>query len=650
MRDIWAFLIETLTASGVAAFILVIKALLQDKLPPRWQFSIWGLLGIVLLLPAGAFGTYVLFDWPLLIETLKSYGLGIYDVTRGTAPVPLLPKALPSRITDWIFIIYAAGVLFFMVRYLVSYIRLRLILRRGKKVQSDEIIAEVREKYKLPGCRTVRVPGLQTAFVCGVFKPVLALPAGKEVDEKVILHELLHLKYRDVVWGVIISFFRCIHWCNPFLWYCADRAMNDMESLCDQRVLERLQGEERRDYGKILLSMANDQYARAPGTSSAANGGKNIQRRIEAIARFKKYPGGMALVSVCILVVLVSPLLAGTADRSSLWKNLDDSKNRFSRFEALSAARLTPCITAAGALDTYAKAILTDNGVYRAMCMQKSQQEQAMAEIGDRIGSQNLGWKSGAPEALDRNAGYYVYNVRNISSTHLEVLLVMKTQAGPRQPGNMRLCIQNVALNKEGNHWYAEPMDDFRIQEMLEESLSWGCRELPSVTYQAQAGDFLVKVCYQQNYEVDNWQEPASSPMDLFHGESSFQQQAKPGAEFSTVHTSVWHALTYVGDQEKKDAITQVGLSTAEWNGDGERPSLNSVGENEISGSSNSGEIWDGVRLKPGWEDEIQLNGGGSGDAFDGFDNKMPKCFAADLYVNGEKTAEVTLYPQEGTP
>ena len=38
----------------------------------------------------------------------------------------------------------------------------------------------------------------------------------------------------------------------------------------------------------------------SPGTSSMANGGRNIRRRIEAIARFKKYPAGMALASVCV--------------------------------------------------------------------------------------------------------------------------------------------------------------------------------------------------------------------------------------------------------------------------------------------------------------------------------------------------------------
>ena len=57
--------------------------------------------------------------------------------------------------------------------------------------------------------------------------------------------------------------------------------------------------------------MASDSYARAPGTSSISNGARNITRRIEAIARFKLYPRGMALVSVCTVLILASALLTG---------------------------------------------------------------------------------------------------------------------------------------------------------------------------------------------------------------------------------------------------------------------------------------------------------------------------------------------------
>ena len=72
MTDFWSFLLQTLTVSGVAALLLIVKAMFRDKLSPRWQFAIWGVPALALLLPAGWGGRYVLFNWPLFTETLKS--------------------------------------------------------------------------------------------------------------------------------------------------------------------------------------------------------------------------------------------------------------------------------------------------------------------------------------------------------------------------------------------------------------------------------------------------------------------------------------------------------------------------------------------------------------------------------------------------
>ena len=352
MRDFWSFLLQTLTASGAAALLLVVKAMFRDKLSPRWQSAVWGVLGLALLVPAGLGGRYILFNWPWLVETVRSALTGEYGaLARVTVPVPLPPPAAPRTAADWLYLVYAAGVLFFLGRYLVSYVRLRRALRRGSPADGAPIRAAA-GKYGLPVCPAVEVEGLPSAFICGVVRPVLALPAGEAPDEKVLLHELLHLKYHDAAWGLLICFFRCLHWCSPLLWHCADLAGNDLESLCDQRVLERLEGEDRRDYGRILLRMANERYARAPGTSSMANGGKNIRRRVEAIARFKRYTAGVALVSVCVALVMAPPLLLGSHAQTV---RPGRGGSAVGTAAAMASARTTWCTTYAGALDAYAK-------------------------------------------------------------------------------------------------------------------------------------------------------------------------------------------------------------------------------------------------------------------------------------------------------
>ena len=71
MESIWSFLLQTLSVSVAAAVLLLLKYLLQDKLSPRWQYGIWGVLALRILLPAGT-ARQVLLPLPMWVEQLKS--------------------------------------------------------------------------------------------------------------------------------------------------------------------------------------------------------------------------------------------------------------------------------------------------------------------------------------------------------------------------------------------------------------------------------------------------------------------------------------------------------------------------------------------------------------------------------------------------
>lgn len=418
MGNIWEFLLQTLTVSLAAAVLLIVKYLLADKLSPRWQYGVWGLLALRALIPAGM-TRQVLLPLPAWVDMWKTAaerGLGSAYASPWSSldagSVLPLPSGAPRSLTDWLFLVYVLGVLGWLLWKAAAYARLRLVLRRGTPASAEVSarLAAVCEKYGLRSCRAVEVEGLPTAFVCGVIRPVLALPRGG-ADDKVLLHELLHLKYFDAAQGIFWCLIRALHWCDPFMHYVLDRVGNDLESLCDQRVLERLEGEERREYGGILLGMANAKYARAPGTSSISNGGKNISRRIAAIVRFKLYPRGMALASVCIVLVLAAPLLLGSAgtDIGHMYPNELDGLDR-----SLAAARTTRCRTPAAALDTYAKGLIYDNGVFLAAA---SPFEKHGELYEGMRASRAEGWVAyhyeSEPEqyAIDSGSGYLINNL-----------------------------------------------------------------------------------------------------------------------------------------------------------------------------------------------------------------------------------------------
>ena len=101
MGNIWSFFLQTLTASEAAVLLLVVKAMFRDKLTPRWQFSAWGVLALVLLVPAGLGRQYALVNWPLLVEFVRTLCTGERTLTQVSAPIPIPPLAVPKTGAAW---------------------------------------------------------------------------------------------------------------------------------------------------------------------------------------------------------------------------------------------------------------------------------------------------------------------------------------------------------------------------------------------------------------------------------------------------------------------------------------------------------------------------------------------------------------------
>ncbi len=660
MTDLWGFLLQTLTASLVAGLLLLLKALLEDKLSPRWQYGIWALLGLRLLIPASPH-RWVVLPLPLGLELVRGKVEGLLSsaytslnqTLAVTAPLPWVTGA-PKSISDWLFCLYLAGVVFFWGRTLFRWARLRRLLAKGGAVPSPallEKIQKVREEYHLPRCRAVLVEGLESPFVCGGFPSLLALPAGKEVDEKVLLHELLHLKYHDNAQHLFWAFLRGLHWCTPFLWYCFDRIGNDLESLCDQRVLERLEGEERREYGVILLEMASTRYPRAPGTTSISNGSKNIARRIAAIARFKKYPRGMALVSVCIGLALAGPLLMGAAPQypNSLFAPVPESELDL----AFAAARLNRCTTVAGALDTWAKGMLFENGAYLAMVTPLEEHPALQAEM---TASAQDGWVAYHLEAgdwmeyADSSQGYEIYNLSPAGDGYTAQVVMGTT--GFIDP-DTRLVLKNqeeatsfegsvlfqVSLTRSDGGWVVEELSrtpSFYSLQAYPWFEDWEASPLAQ-EYQVE-GDFGtlwvgVAASYrQEKYPLQN---------QGWTGMTYLDSSLYPDMEFSG--GMLYSMYQYQCDLEGPDAPqrwVRVQLlcdpeydPSEDWSGQG-------IGSG--SGGSSDGSLWDRQEVFSGWDGMMRGGGGGGVDLKDGL-VELPQAIPVQIYWDGQLAGDLIL-------
>ena len=562
MYNIWGFLLQTTAVSVVAAIILFLKKIFEDKLSPKWQYCIWTLLAIRILVPVNL-GSYILPPVALWMEMLKagveklvsSVYTYVYEPIILHHVFPLITDA-PQSATDWLFVIYSAGVLFFLLKYLIAYIRLRVLLKHGSKVSSEmeQKMLAVCDTYNLKGCKMVAVNGLTSAFICGVFRPILVVPAESDVDEKVFLHELLHLKYHDTIQNVGWCILRSLHWCNPFMQFVINHIENDMESMCDQRVLELLEGEERREYGHILLHMANQKYSRIPGTTSISNGGNNISKRIAAIVRFKKYPQGMTLVSVCIILTMFWPTIVGNA---ASYDSLDFIYYHDEADKSMAIARVNRCGTIAGAIDMYVKGLYEMNGAYVATAVPFSEHERISNEL-EEYGCYQRGKYI---TNINQLYNYRVYNVDEQMKNHYTGILVLYSNISVDEyvPELKEYISDDLESNycdayiiipisvwKENGSWVLKETEERSIvaaEKLHQENSSI----LFGKEYYGKNETGEVRLILETKYEVENTQK-SNANMSLELGGSSysvpqFDISPNPNAAFSIIEIN--HQIEY---------------------------------------------------------------------------------------------------------
>ncbi|MBQ6823888.1 MAG: M56 family metallopeptidase [Clostridia bacterium] len=621
MSNIWGFALQTLYLSLTAGLLLVLKRLFADKLSPRWQYGIWAILALRAVLPV-SLERSILPRLGLMLETAKQYAEQGMNSAYADPYLPIrsglfCPSGRPNSLTDWFMILYCAGVLFFLLRSLLAFIRLRLLLRKGA-APNDAFLQRMDtlcEQHRLKPCKAVVLSGLDSAFVCGVLRPVLAVP-DNEVEDKILLHELLHLKYGDVLQGIFWNVLRAFHWCNPFMQYVFHRIGNDMESLCDQRVLERLDGEERRAYGVILLEMANRRYPRTPGTSSISNGGKNIARRIGAIVRFKQFPKGMALVSVCIGAVLGVSLLWGhPLDGSPLLKQASAY--------SLAATRIARCSTVAGALDTYAKGLLTENGYLLAAASPLAEQPyyaRAIEADGRLARTEDL-------QGLYSYSNYQVLNLQKEAGGYKAILAFSADE---------ETCLFLPMRIWKEQGWVARPSGTAYTQKAALNELEFTPKLEKDRIFAGKGESGSVTLNLRTVFTVNNQPDIGSN---FYFGEPAFDPAPKLDAEFEQAHISENAEYRCSGKPRETVAIRIAALKT--WESRPDFPEIDITSNS--SGSHSGGYNWASRIIDESWDGTL-YSGGGSGY----FDYKLkelslPVGYMAGIYWDGELVETLLL-------
>lgn len=157
---------------------------------------------------------------------------------------------------------------------------------------------------------TYEMEGLQTAFIMGLFRTHIYLPANlsEECYRYVIAHEETHRRRGDNLIKYIAFFLTCIHWFNPLVWLAFYFMCCDMEMSCDEQVLRTLGIEEKRAYSMALLSVASGRKI-SLGMPLAFSE-NSTKSRIMNVLKYRRPKFWISCASGVVIVAIMAGLLS----------------------------------------------------------------------------------------------------------------------------------------------------------------------------------------------------------------------------------------------------------------------------------------------------------------------------------------------------
>lgn len=349
----------TLTASVVICLILAAQKTLGGRLGPRWCHTLWLVLLIRMVLPWAPSSRFSLSNLiPSWDRQAKPQQVpGIVERQKPSAPVEAAENsgATPERATQseaviqetvapepqalanvedksrWqsasirrLFpILWLAGAVVVGAYVILSDLALWRIVKRDRPLMNQQMLELFEECKAQMGVQSlvvvvpsshVRSPGL-----FGFVRPRLLLPqdmldsATQEEMRYTFLHELAHLKRRDIYLGWLTSLLQILHWFNPLVWFAFYRMRADRELACDALVLTQTGHDKSQEYGGAILGLVR-RFSRShplPAMAGVIESKSQLKRRIAMITQFDNNSYRWSPSAIILVIILACLSLPG---------------------------------------------------------------------------------------------------------------------------------------------------------------------------------------------------------------------------------------------------------------------------------------------------------------------------------------------------
>ncbi|KAF6703015.1 methicillin resistance protein [Bacillus cereus] len=361
------WLIETsLMASILVGFILCIKVLFRNKLTPRWQYMLWIVLMIRLLLPWSPDSSYSIYS-------LLSYSSSVSEVIPKNMPAtenivniesdrkvelesnskmvtktsePEVKVSSEKQTTFSLYklalYVWLAGVIILAAITFLTNRRLYSYIKKQPDITDEQVTTvfnRCKQSMKMKKAVSLRLAGkIASPTVFSFFRPKVLLSKKhmKVLNEQqlqyVFYHELAHIKRNDVAVNWIMYSLILLNWFNPILWYAYFCMREDQELACDAYALTFIDKEEQIAYGHTIITLLEHYSYQVPSLANLSRNKRTLKRRIIMIKKFQKKSYRLSLLGVIVIVAIASLSLfnaRATEGKEKQKDKVEQSKDAF---------------------------------------------------------------------------------------------------------------------------------------------------------------------------------------------------------------------------------------------------------------------------------------------------------------------------------
>lgn len=261
--------LETLTSlsawagrTSLEALPLALVALLLARwrrLPMAWRWWLPALVFLRLAMPQVPEVAWRPDRLSLPLPSAQRNGEAL-KTSEVTSAAPARPAIRRAHLLAAAWALGATGVAAWLI---TGQLRLRRTIARGTTEAPEELQQLshwAAARMGIGECVPVKVMrSWSTLAVSGAWRPVLLVP--DDLTERftvtqlrgMFLHEMAHVRRRDVLWTWLALGLCALHWFNPLAWLALRRFHADRELACDAAALRALDAPARHEYGEALL-------------------------------------------------------------------------------------------------------------------------------------------------------------------------------------------------------------------------------------------------------------------------------------------------------------------------------------------------------------------------------------------------------------